>query len=132
MVGKGRSVRSLEHKCVGARAAPTFCLVVRASYCNSSRRIVDAAQLVHPAVVQHAFDEFITKQREHAPAHEDRPRIAIPIYARSATTIVDSSCGIGGQLAGFLEMQPVVTQKEDRCGRFKQMTVAGASRHTYR
>ncbi|MEP6820624.1 MAG: hypothetical protein ABJA18_13900, partial [bacterium] len=43
------------------------------------RRVVDAAQLAHPALVKCAFNDFITQQREHTAVNKQRARVAIPV-----------------------------------------------------
>src|SRR5262249_43086134 len=54
-------------------------------------RVIHAAEFLHPTVVEFAFDDLVTQQREHSAAQEQWSRIAVPIDARCATLIVDCS-----------------------------------------
>src|SRR6266566_356873 len=91
------------------------------------RRVTDAACLVHAAIRHVAFDNLVTQQREHTPADEQWPSVAVPIDARSATRIVRRLLRLRAELADLFEVQPIVAQKQDCGGVFKQMTKSGAS-----
>ena len=99
---------------------------------DSLRRVIDAARLLQSAVSEIAFDDFVTEQREHAPANEQRPRVAVPIDARCAAGIVRRFFRLSGKLAGFGEVQRVVTQKKDRRRLFKQVTITRPAGQAYR
>src|SRR6266404_3921055 len=93
------------------------------------RRIANPARLSHAAVFQTSFDDLVAEQRQHSPAHEQRTRVAVPIDAGSATTIVDCLGRFGGQLSEFFEVQRLVTQKQNRRRTLEQMLVTRTAGH---
>ena len=96
------------------------------------RRITDPAQFAHAAIIESTFDDFISEQCQHSSAHEKRPRVSIPVYARSATPIVHCRFRSGGEFTDFLEMQRIVVQEQDCRRRIKQMAITGTARYAYR
>src|SRR5713101_9707468 len=90
------------------------------------RRVTDAARLAHAAIRHVAFHNFVAKQRKHAPAQKERPRVPVPIDTRSAARIVGRFLRLRAEFANLFKMERVVAQKQDRGRLFKEVTIAGA------
>src|SRR5437763_11867363 len=86
--------------------------VLRNSY--ALRCIVNSSQLAHDSILQITFHYFVTQQRQHATAHEYRSRVAIPIDARSAVSIVDGLFGFRAEFSQLFKVQRSIAQENNR------------------
>jgi hypothetical protein len=59
---------------------------------------------LYAALVEFAFDDLVTKQRENAAPQKQWSRIPIPIDTRRATPIIDAFLGQRTQLADFAKL----------------------------
>src|SRR5712671_1640001 len=86
--------------------------VLRDSY--ALRCIVDSSQLPHASILQITFHNLVTKQRQHATAHEYRSRVAIQVDARSAASIVHGLFGFRAEFSQLFKVQRSIAQENNR------------------
>src|SRR2546425_11838769 len=82
-------------------------------------RIVNSSQFAHAAFFEITFHDLVSQQRQHATAHEDRSRVAIPIDARSAARIVDGFFRLRAEFSYLFKVQGLIAQEKNRRGTLK-------------
>src|SRR6267154_501873 len=76
--------------------------------------IVNSSQLAQTFILQITFHNLVTKQCQHATAHEYRSRVAIPIDARSAASIIYGLFGFRAEFPQLFKVQRSIAQENDR------------------
>src|SRR5262249_31795471 len=84
------------------------------------------------AVLHFAFDQFVTEQREHAIADEERTRVAVPVDARSNAIIRPHRLIVRAELPGLLETRAGIADEHDRGGILEQLRVLLINQRTHR
>ena len=74
---------------------------------------VHPSRLDDPRLVDLSLDDLVTHQREDPAADEERPRVAVPIDARSTTRIVAVAGGRASlERSQFTQQQTAIAQKK--------------------
>src|SRR5688572_4331745 len=96
------------------------------------RCVVYPAKFADLSLTHGALDEFVAEKCEEPATQEQRTRVPVPVDTRRATTIVSRFVGLRAEFADNTQLHRVVTQKDDRRRRLKQVVITRPARHTDR
>jgi hypothetical protein len=66
-------------------------------------------------VVERTLDNLVPKQCKQAPAHEEWPRVAVPVNTGSATRVIYRALWLGRELSNFLQVQRFIAYEQNLC-----------------